>query len=260
VDYGHASIAGMTGGIAIVIDGCSMFLAYKLFELSQLCDGQESSTRYIKLDKSNLPSVSETGIPPELSAQWQELMELSFEIYHEVYQKLDQAAKQDPSVVRIPSGASPKVEERLRKNYALDRCRYFIPFATRTNVALVMTARVWSETIRQLDSLPLPEARECADGLRRELSRFAPRLTRHCYPDEASRFQAQQVFDYATGKIRNLEYLQVYWRIKFGWRWRTGLQTSCPGFRTLRTLFMEKSPLQHIGYFGEKGYGAGSLE
>lgn len=202
VDYGHASIAGMTGGIAIVIDGCSMFLAYKLFELSQLCDGQESSTRYIKLDKSNLPSASETGIPAELSAQWQEFMELSFEIYHEVYQKLDQIAEQDPSVVKVPSGASPKVVERLRKNYALDRSRYFVPFATRTNVALVMTARVWSETIKQLDSIPLPEARECADGLRRELSRFAPRLSRHCYPDEASRFQTQQVFDYAIGKIR----------------------------------------------------------
>ncbi len=202
VDYGHASIAGMTGGIAIVIDGCSMFLAYKLFEIAQLCDGQESSTRYIKLDKSNLPSASEIGIPAELSVQWQELMELSFEIYHEVYQKLDQIAEQDISVLRIPSEASTKVVERLRKNYALDRSRYFIPFATRTNVALVMTARVWSETIRQLDSVPLPEARECAEGLRRELSRFAPRLSRHCYPDEASRFQMQQIFYYAADKIR----------------------------------------------------------
>src|SRR5512136_2338120 len=40
VDYGHASIGGMTGGIPIVVDGCSMFLAYRLFELAQQCDGQ----------------------------------------------------------------------------------------------------------------------------------------------------------------------------------------------------------------------------
>lgn len=202
VDYGHASIAGMTGGIAMVIDGCSMFLAYKLFELAQLCDGQESSTRYIKLDKTNLPSAEQIGIPVQLRGQWQELMELSFDIYHEVYRELDQAAQQDISVVRIPPGASDKVVERLRKNYALDRSRYFIPFATRTNVALVMTARVWSETIRQLDSLPLLEAKECAEGLRNELSAFAPRLSRHCYADEASRFQAQQVFSYGIGKIQ----------------------------------------------------------
>jgi hypothetical protein len=35
VDYGHASIAGLTGGVAIAIDGCSMLLAYKLFEFAQ---------------------------------------------------------------------------------------------------------------------------------------------------------------------------------------------------------------------------------
>jgi hypothetical protein len=39
VDYGHASIGGMTGSIAMVVDGCSMFLAYKLFELSPYADG-----------------------------------------------------------------------------------------------------------------------------------------------------------------------------------------------------------------------------
>jgi hypothetical protein len=49
VDYGHASIAGLTGGIAMVVDHCSMFLAYKLFEFSQVCDGRESSTRYIEM-------------------------------------------------------------------------------------------------------------------------------------------------------------------------------------------------------------------
>ncbi|HEX3019358.1 MAG TPA: FAD-dependent thymidylate synthase [Chitinispirillaceae bacterium] len=202
VDYGHASITGMTGGIAMVIDGCSMFLAYKLFELAQLCDGQESSTRYIKLDKSNLPSALDIGVSPELTDQWEELMELSFSIYHDVYQKLDQIAQQDISVVRIPDGATPKVVERLRKNYALDRSRYFIPFATRTNVAMVMTARVWSETIKQLDSLPLLEAKVCAEGLRQELSKFVPRLSRHCHSDDASRFQAKQIFDYAIKKIK----------------------------------------------------------
>ena len=61
--------------------------------------------------------------------------------------------------MRVPAGASPKVAERLRKNYALDRSRYFIPFATKTNVALVMTARGWADTIRQLDSLSVSRKR-----------------------------------------------------------------------------------------------------
>src|ERR1043166_6095897 len=43
VDYGHASIGGLTGGLAIALDGVSMWLAYKIFELAQMADGQESS-------------------------------------------------------------------------------------------------------------------------------------------------------------------------------------------------------------------------
>lgn len=202
VDYGHASITGMTGGIAMVIDGCSMFLAYKLFEIAQLCDGQESSTRYIKLDKTNLPSPEAIGIPPQMVSQWESLMELSFAIYHDLYDMLDNEAQQDNSIIRIPANAGPKVIERLKKNYALDRARYFIPFATRTNAALVMSARAWSDTIKQLDSLPLIEARECAVALRQELAKFTPRMARHCNADEASRYQAEQIFNYAVHNIK----------------------------------------------------------
>ena len=190
VDYGHASIAGMTGGIAMVIDGCSMYLAYKLFEIAQLCDGQESSTRYIRLDASDIPSATSLGIPDAHSGTWRELMERSFTRYNSVYAELDDQATADPSVVRVPDGANEKVRDRLRKNYALDRARYFIPFATKTNAAYIMTARVWTETIKQLDSLPLPEAHTCAEGLRGELRKFTPRLMRHSYPDEASIAQA----------------------------------------------------------------------
>jgi thymidylate synthase ThyX len=203
VDYGHASISGMSGGIAMVVDDCSMFLAYKIFELAQLCDGQESSTRYIKIDKSNLSNPESIGIPSHLTYEWDEMMDLSFQIYQELYDELDKKAQENPSIVRTPEGAGPKVIERLRKNYALDRSRYFIPFATRTNAAYIMTARVWAETIKQLDSLPLPEAKECASGLRNELSKFVPRLVRHSYPDNASLTQTKNYLEHVSSYIIN---------------------------------------------------------
>ncbi|MBN1577795.1 MAG: FAD-dependent thymidylate synthase [Chitinispirillaceae bacterium] len=202
IDYGHASIAGMTGGIPMVIDGCSMFIACKIFELAQLCDGQESSSRYIKLDATRLPDPAEIGIPDHLAAEWRELMRLSFSCYRELFEGLDAKAKADPSIVRPPPGADEKVRDRLRKNYALDRARYFVPFATKTNAACIMTARVWNETIKQLDSLPLPEARACAEGLRRELRKFTPRLLRHSYPDSASIGQTVQVINHAIASLR----------------------------------------------------------
>lgn len=202
VDYGHASIAGMTGGIPVVIDGCTMFLAYKLFEIAQLCDGQESSTRYIRLDPSSLPDPASLGISEAMTDQWRHLMRLSFERYDSSYADLDAKAVADPRIVRIPDGASEKVADRLRKNYALDRARYFIPFATRTNAAYVMTARVWAETIKQLDSLPLHEAHACAEGLRREVAKFAPRLMRHSYPDRASTAQAKHDLHPSLERLR----------------------------------------------------------
>jgi len=202
VDYGHASITGMSGGIAVAIDGCSMYLAYKIFEIAQLCDGQESSTRYIKLDKSSLPDPKTIGIPDDLAQEWESLMELSFQLYHDVYEKLDADAQRDPSIVRLPPGANQKVADRLRKNYALDRARYFIPFATRTNAAYVMTARVWAETVKMLDSLPLAEAHTCAAGIRVQLDKLVPRMVKHSTPDNASNAQADAVLDYATRTMR----------------------------------------------------------
>lgn len=202
VDYGHASIAGMTGGIAMVVDGCSMFLAYKIFEIAQLCDGQESSTRYIKMDTSNLPTPQEIGIPKNCIGEWLQLMELSFCCYQELYTTLDRAARDNPSLVRTPDGANSRVAERLRKNYALDRARYCIPFATRTNAAYIMTARVWAETIQQLDALQLPEAHACAAGLRSELQKFSPRLMSHSIADRANIEQAMQLTQYTQNIVQ----------------------------------------------------------
>jgi len=203
VDYGHASITGMTGGVAVAIDGLSMFLAYKIFDMAQLCDGQESSTRYIRLDKTSIPGVDEVGIPQKCAAAWERLMGRAFEVYREVYDTLDDDVRRNPELIKLPDGVDPKVVDRLRKNYALDRARYLIPFASKTNAAYVMTARVWADTLRQLDALPLPEARECARLVRAELDKFVPRMTKHSFKTAASESQAAQLMSYSIGKIRD---------------------------------------------------------
>ena len=207
VDYGHASIGGLTGGIALALDGVSMWLAWKLFELSTMADGQESSSRYLTLDASALPHPDEIGIPAELAAEWMEVMTDCFTAYAAEYQRLDQEARTNPSVVRAPAGAKPAVVERMRKNYALDRARYLIPLSTRTNVALVQSARMWAQTIKALDSLPLPEARRCAALARAEISKFAPRLMRHSHA-EASH-QRQSASELETSLVWGLNRLST---------------------------------------------------
>ena len=192
VDYGHASIGGLTGGLAIALDDVSMWLAYKIFEIAQMADGQESSTRYITMAATNLPSPAELGIPDDLAPRWSAVMAKSFAAYHAEYTRLDQLALAQPGLVRLPKDAKPAVVTRLRKNYALDRARYFIPFATRTNLGLVQSSRMWAATVKHLDSLGMPEAQLAAKLIRDELLKSSPRLMRHSSAEKSFQAQAAQ--------------------------------------------------------------------
>jgi len=192
VDYGHASIGGLTGGLAIALDDVSMWLAYKIFEIAQMADGQESSTRYITMNASNLPTPAEIGIPDDLAPRWQTMMARAFASYQSEYARLDALAVQQPDLVRLPPDAKPAVVTRLRKNFALDRARYFIPFATRTNLGLVQSSRMWAQTVKHLDSLPHPEARAAAKLIRDELLKQSPRLMRHSLAEKSYEEQARQ--------------------------------------------------------------------
>ncbi|HUJ45174.1 MAG TPA: FAD-dependent thymidylate synthase [Opitutaceae bacterium] len=192
VDYGHASIGGLTGGLAVAIDDVSMWLAYKLFEISPMADGQESSTRYIAMDAANLPSPAELGLPDDLAPRWRELMARAFAAYHTEYARLEELGRAEPARVRVPPGAKPAVVARIRKNYALDRARYFVPFATRTSLALVQTSRMWAQSVKHLASLPQPEARAAAAAIRTELLKLSPRLLRHSDAESSYQEEAQQ--------------------------------------------------------------------
>jgi thymidylate synthase ThyX len=188
VDYGHASIGGLTGGVAITVDRISMLLAYKLFEFAQMADGQESSTRYITIERSSLANPEEIGIPKDLTQMWQETTDLGFQLYKQVSGALNDSVEKAPGKARIPAKAlgNRKVKERMLKNYALDRSRYFLPLACLTNVAIIATARIWADIIKLIESLQWPEALELARNLRNELAKAAPNLIRHSHADKAS--------------------------------------------------------------------------
>jgi thymidylate synthase ThyX len=185
IDYGHQSIADMAP-VAMFLDGISIWLAYYLWTLCPTAGGQESSTRYIKLSAEGLIPAEALGIPEALAGEWQAEMSSAFDAYQAAIKTWNKVAARDPSAARIPrhllndgSEKAQKQVARMKRNFAFDRARYFLPVAGATNVMLLMSARGWVQLCQSLLSHPLPEARRLGEAVHAELGLCAPRLLRH---------------------------------------------------------------------------------
>lgn len=213
IDYGHQSIADMAP-VAMFMDGISNWLAYFVWSVCSTAGGQESSTRYIRLSPEALPSVAELGIPAEFTDEWRAQMAQAFAAYQEALEFWERIATEDPTVTRIPgtllqdgSDSAQKKVARMKRNYAFDRARYFLPAAVKTNVMLLMSARGWVQLCQQLLSHPLAEARRLGEAVREELRFATPRLLKH----------AEAKSSFAEGQ-------QAEWEA-----WRRQAQSSIPG-------------------------------
>ena len=188
IDYGHQSIADMAT-VSLFIDGVSLWLAYYVWTLCPTAGGQESSTRYIRLDETGLVPPETLGIPESERDTWHQAMATAFATYREATNFWEKLVKADPNLARIPrtlqedtSEKAKKAVARMRRNYSFDRARYFLPAAAATNLMLVMSARAWVTLIQHLVSHPLPEAQALGAACREELGFSAPRLLKHAQP------------------------------------------------------------------------------
>jgi thymidylate synthase ThyX len=190
IDYGHQSIADMAP-VALFMDGLSLWLAYYIWTLSPTAGGQESSTRYINYsagsDESTLnEQATRYGIPETLRDEWKAQVQTSFAAYEKALQIWSELAERDPDVARIPlslqedtSEKAQKQVARMRRNYAFDRARNFLPSCAPTNVMMVMSARGWVNLCQHLLSHPNAEAQQLGTLVREELAFSAPRLLKH---------------------------------------------------------------------------------
>lgn len=200
VDYGHQSIADMVP-VAMFIDGVSLWLALRMWWASPTAGGQESSTRYIQLDPSATVDDVDSNSNETQAAELRASLSSCFAAYERALELWNQIAARQPSLLRLPDSliqsSEPKDKrkvERIGRNFAFDRARYYLPMSSMTNVMLLMSARGWVSLIKQLASEQLGECRQLADRLREELSRVAPRLIRHARFDESYAQGAKQEF------------------------------------------------------------------
>lgn len=190
VDYGHQSIADMVP-VSMFIDGISIWLAYYLWTLCPTAGGQESSTRYLQISVDGLISPETLGLRPEDTARWRELMGDCFNAYQAALRIWEGLATAHPALMGIPrslleddSDSARKKVARMKRNYAFDRARYFLPVSAATNVMLIMSARGWVNLCQQLLSHALPECRQLGGLIRSELEISAPRMVKHARATE----------------------------------------------------------------------------
>jgi thymidylate synthase ThyX len=185
IDYGHQSIADMSP-VALFLDDISLYLAYYLWTICPTAGGQESSTRYIKLTPDALMDAEELGIPDNRRTEWQDGNQIAFAAYQSALVFWERIAEENPELTRIPrslqedsSDKARKTVARMRRNYAFDRARYFLPVGAKTNVMLMISARGWVTAAQHLLSHPLLEARTLGKMVQEELGLATPRLLKH---------------------------------------------------------------------------------
>jgi hypothetical protein len=83
------------------------------------------------------------------------------------------------SLLEDTSDAARKKVARMKRNYAFDRARYFLPVGAATNVMLIMSARGWVNLCQFLLSQTWPEAQRLGELVRGELEIPAPRMLKH---------------------------------------------------------------------------------
>ncbi len=185
IDYGHQSIADMAP-VAMFIDDISILLAYLVWSWCPTAGGQESSTRYIQLDRSGLVEPDLFGLPQEQHAEWYAFMDDCFDAYASALSFWDRIGSENfeltgipQSLLDDPSDKAQKQIARMKRNYAFDRARYFLPVAAKTNIMLVMSSRGWTQLCQNLLSHWLPEAHMLGKKIREELELSAPRMVKH---------------------------------------------------------------------------------
>lgn len=207
IDYGHASIADMTP-IALFIDGISQFAAYYIWTLSPTAGGQECSTRYIKIDKDSLLSAEELGIPEKYHSDFDNYNMNAFSNYSIALEAWTAISEKHPELTKIPekllnsdSEKDQKAVARMRRNFAFDRARVYLPLSASTGVMMVQSARAWAYIASHLQSHHLKELKTLGENIASQLSLGAPRLLKHTKSNDGQKNFINNEFSLLTNSL-----------------------------------------------------------
>jgi hypothetical protein len=151
---------------------------------------------------------NQLGIPDEFSGIWNEQNAQAFAAYERSLVLWEDLLGKDPSLARIPieiltDPSKEKQVARMKRNFAFDRARVYLPVGVATNMFLLMSARSWVGLCQYLLSSPLLEANSLGGLIAQELELFAPRMTRHAVRKESTVKGLREEFGEAADKARS---------------------------------------------------------
>ncbi len=194
--YGHKSIADMAH-IPLALENISVLAAIEV-EDEQLWDGQERSTRYQDFTKSRYLVPPELEARPELAADFTAAADQLFATYTALTKEMVAVMAE---VLPRPENMEVAAYKRTLNARVLDVTRTLLPYATRTSVGQITSARVLERQLARLLASPLAELRQLATEIKEVCNQpaFSPLAVRmeaalkdmlEQYPEAAAALEA----------------------------------------------------------------------
>jgi len=173
-EYGDDSVAQL-GAAHLAVEGASNLLT-KVLEWHRLASYLEQSTRYVPLTdrpggRYRYHRPPALAAEPELGRRYEEALDGAFDTYAALLPRLTghfaTLLPEDPAT-------PPAARARALRARALDALRGLLPAATLANVGVFASGQAYEAMLVRMRAHPLPEARECAERMLRELRKVIP--------------------------------------------------------------------------------------
>ena len=167
--YGDDSVAQL-GGAHLACEWVSNVMT-KLLQRGRLAAYLEQSTRYIPYDTPLPGGGYRYWRHPSLGPEYERAMDLLFDTYGDSLPRVAAwASERFPRAAGEPEAA----HARSIKAKALDLLRGLLPAASLSHMGIFATGQAYEQLLLRLFSSPLPEARDYADMILRELKAVMP--------------------------------------------------------------------------------------
>ncbi len=199
VAYGHSSVA--EHAIAHVgIEKVSRLASAELELSNEFYSITEYSQRYQKPERGHWhnPIVADFNNPDTIAIQ--EKFEKYFDDMYTSFEETVEAIylylkDQQKDLITDQSINNQMKHDEALKKIAFEDARYLLPLGMYTHLGMTANARSWRDGISKMMSSTIPEVRDIADSLKKEITKVIPTLLKHATPSEYDALTTLRTFD-----------------------------------------------------------------